>query len=198
MSMNFSLPMGLDPKEITRKVDEVQAAAKVAKPQPRPARNCNYCDQPLIAIVAGCQMHAREQRLYHDEFYLRGNASEKLSEVTAEEFRLEERDRELLAAADFAKEPNNGMSREQREGNLTKIFGYDFPTNATRHLDRPTMEHKPGLLDIVRARLAEIRTEMPKLVRIAEAYLAEQRSVPTDLTILAQKRAVEKVEQVLR
>src|SRR5579871_5550939 len=120
MSMNFSLPMGLDPKEITRKVNEVHAAAKVAKPQPRPARNCNHCGKPLIAIVAGCEAHAREMRLYRDEFSFRGNAAEKLSEATAEEFRLEERERELLAAADFAKEPNNGMSREQREGNLKK------------------------------------------------------------------------------
>jgi hypothetical protein len=169
------------------------AAIEKLPPAPKPVRKCNLCGLPLNAL-ANCSKHAVEMRNYKTEFDLGCNWAAKLSEITAEELRLEEREEELLSAAEQLK----GKRDEESQGKLTKILGYNFPTNATKHLDRPTPEHKDGLLDVVRNRLTVIREAIPKLVRAAQAYLQEQSQVPTEGQIFQQRKRQEASERILQ
>jgi hypothetical protein len=169
------------------------AAAEKLPPAPKPARKCKSCGLPLTELAA-CSMHSREMRDYREEFNYQANWSAKLSEATEEEYRLEQREKELLTVAESFK----GKRDEDSQLKLRTIFGYDFRTNATKHLDSPTLEHKDGLIDVVRKRLAEIRSLMPNLVRAAQAYLDEQRNVPSEGQIFKQRKKQEDADRILR
>lgn len=162
-------------------------------PAPKPARKCKSCGLPLKDLAA-CSAHSKAMRDYKFEFDCAANWSQRLSDATAEEFRLEEREKELISVAASLELKRDEESRVK----FKTILGYDFPTNATRHLDRPTIEHKDGLIDVVRKRLAEIRSNMPTLVRAAQAYLDEAKNVPSEGTIFQQRKREAEREKILR
>jgi hypothetical protein len=109
--------------------------------------------------------------------------------MIAEEFRLEEREQELLTVAESLK----GKRDEESQGKLLKIFGRDFKSKVTEQIT-----HQDGLLDVVRNRLAEIRKAMPVLVRSADVYLAEAKNVPTDGQIFQQRKRDERAARILQ
>jgi len=162
-------------------------------PAPKPARKCNSCGLPLRELAV-CSAHSKAMRDYKTEFDYSANWSAKLSETTEEEYRLEQREKELLTVAESLKDKRDEESRVK----LRTILGYDFRTNATKHLDRPDYEHKDGLIDVVRKRLAEIRDLMPNLVRSAQAYLDEQRNVPSEGQIFQQRKREAEREKILQ
>jgi hypothetical protein len=155
------------------------AEAESKPPAPKPPRVCP---------------DAKSMRDYRTEFCYGTNWSQKLSEATAEEYRLEAREKELLSVAESLK----GKRDEASSTKLRTIFGYDFRTNTTKHLDHPTMEHKDGLIDIVRNRLAALRHDMPRLVRAAQAYLEEQKNVPTEGQIFQQRLKEDRDARILQ
>jgi hypothetical protein len=112
-----------------------------------------------------------------------------LSAATAEEFRLEERERELLTVAESLKGKRDDGSRDK----LVRILGLDFRSKITEQIT-----HQDGLLDVVRNRLTEIRAAMPRLVRSAEAYLLEEKQVPSEGLIFSQRKRDEKAARILQ
>lgn len=163
-------------------------AAEKLPPVPKPARKCKSCGLPLSQL-ADCSKHSVEQRNYRMEFDYQTNWSEKLSASIAEEFRLEERETELLSVADSLK----GKSDEESRGKLLKILGRDFKSKITLGV-----EHENGLLDTVRGRLSVIRSQMSTLVRAADAYLAEAKNVPSEGQIFQQRKRESQAEKILR
>jgi hypothetical protein len=164
------------------------AEAEKLPPVPKPPRKCRHCDRPLSEL-SDCSDHANQMRHYRTEFDLGTNWSEKLSGMIAEEFRLEEREQELLTVAESLK----GKRDEESQGKLLKIFGRDFKSKVTEQIT-----HQDGLLDVVRNRLAEIRKAMPVLVRSADVYLAEAKNVPTDGQIFQQRKRDERAARILQ
>ena len=130
-----------------------------------------------------------EMRKYRTEFDFGTNWSDKLSDAAAEEFRLEEREEELLAAVASL----NGKKDRDSIGKLQKITGYDFKTKGTEKV-----EHKDGLLDLVRKRLSVIRAAMPTLTRAAQAYINEHLQVPCERDIFMQRQKEAAQEKILR
>jgi hypothetical protein len=168
-------------------------AAEKLPPVPKPARKCKSCGLPLRELAA-CSVHSKAMRDYKAEFDYAANWSAKLSEATEEEYRLEEREKELLSVAESLKDNRDEESRVK----VRTILGYDFRTAATKHLDRPDYEHKDGLIDVVRNRLAEIRSAMPNLVRAAQGYLDERNNVPSEGQIFQQRKKEQDAERILR
>lgn len=180
----FNTRIASDLKEWKAKLE----AAEKLPPKAKPVRKCNFCGLPLN-VLAECSKHAAEMRNYKSEFDLGNNWSQKLSEATAEEFRLEEREEELLSVADSLKDKRDEESRAK----FVKIVGRDFRSKITE-----TIEHQDGMLDQVRNRLSLIRENMPKLVRAAQAYLQEQATVPPDSLIYQQRKKMDALERILQ
>jgi hypothetical protein len=163
-------------------------ASENLPPAPKPARTCQACGKPLREL-SDCSLHAAAMRDYRTEFDLGTNWSAKLSEFIAEEFRLEERETELLSVADSLKGKRDEVSREK----LARILGYDFKSKITLQAS-----HRDGLLDTVKNRLAEIRKALPTLTRAADSYLQEQVNVPTEGMIFQQRKQQDNAEKILR
>jgi hypothetical protein len=159
-----------------------------APPKAKPVRLCRACNQPLNAL-ADCSKHSLEMRNYKTEFDLGCNWPQRLSAATAEEYRLEERERELLSVTESLKGKRDDGSRDK----LVRILGLDFRSKITEQIT-----HQDGLLDVVRNRLTEIRAAMPRLVRSAEAYLLEEKQVPSEGLIFSQRKRDEKAARILQ
>jgi hypothetical protein len=165
----------------------VEAAEKLPQ-KSKPVRLCRNCNQPLNAI-ADCSKHAVEMRNYRTEFDLGCNWPRRLSDATAEEFRLEERERELHTVADSLKGRRDDGSLDK----LVRILGRDFRSKITEQIT-----HQDGLLDVVRNRLAEIRSNMPRLVHAVESFLLEEKQVPSEGLIFSQRHRDEKAARILQ
>jgi len=176
--------------QVASSLKERKAALERAEklpPAPRPIRKCSLCGLPLN-VLAECSKHAVEMRNFKTEFDLGNNWPQKLSEAAAEEFRLEEREEELISLADSLKNKRD----ETSSAKFVKIVGRAFKSKITE-----TVEHQDGLLDTVRNRLSVIREAMPKLTRAAQAYLQEQSQVPTEGQIFQQRKRQEASERIL-
>jgi len=184
MQQNFAMPLGLDFKKVNAQV----ADWKKRETEPRPPA-------PFVPIV--CET-AAEMRNYRERFLLSTNWSQKLSDSTSREFELEDREKSLLSTVDRCNDPKSNLTRSERGELLEKINGRDFPSAATKHMDHPTMIHQDGLLDKVREELAEIRKNMPMLVRSAERYLEELRHIPTERQIFEARQREREVEELIR
>jgi hypothetical protein len=165
-----------------------QKASENLPPVPKPARTCRACGKPLKDL-SDCSLHAAAMRDYRTEFDLGTNWSAKLSEFIAEEFRLEERETELNTLAESIKGKSDEVSREK----LRRILGYDFKSKITLQA-----EHRDGLIDLVKNRLAEIRKALPTLTRAADSYLQEELNVPTEGMIFQQRKQQDNTEKILR
>jgi len=157
--------------------------AESRPPVPKPPRICKT---------------AADKRNYREEFLAGVNWPAKLSEATEEEYALEAREKQLLSVLDRCNDLSSDLTREQRANLKEEILGYNFPSAATKHHDRPTMLHRDGLIDMVRSRLAEIRKNMPMLVRSAQAYLDELKNVPTEAEIFAARQRENQIEELVR
>jgi hypothetical protein len=134
-------------------------------------------------------------RIYSDEFFARTNWPEKLSEATAREHELEQQEARYV---ELASNPPSDLIPSERLSLLQTINGFDSASDSTRHLDQPTMIHRDGILDQIRAELLELRKRMPTLVRAAQAYLDELKHVPTENQIFAARRRESRVTDLLR
>jgi hypothetical protein len=120
-----------------------------------------------------------------DRFECGTNWSQKLSQVTTAEFELEQQEKDLLAIVAQCDDPKSDLTKSERREIRQNICGYDFPSASTRMLDKPTMIHNAGTLDVVRGELSRLAEEMPRLISAAQHHAWERENLPT----LAEIRA---------